>query len=371
MPITRLGFWLSVLFLCAACAAPPVPATPVPAGSASNGPATPSAPPPGTTLTLVTHDSFDVSKEVLSAFTAQTGIAVQVLKSGDAGEMLNTMLLSKENPLGDVVYGVDNTFLSRALDGGLFAPYQSPLLANIPDELELDPSHRLLPVDFGFVTLNYDHKWFQEHNLPPPSGIEDLVKPEYKGLTVVQNPATSSPGLAFLLVTIGRFGETGDRTYLDYWKDLVANDVLVTDGWSESYYNAFTVGSGGRGERPIVVSYATSPAAEVFFNNLKEPPSGSVNSPGNSFLQVEFAGVVAKSPHQQAARQLVDFMLGEAFQSDIPLHMFVYPANNKADVGDLFRQWAQAPAQPMTMAPDEIAAQRERWIDAWTKVVLR
>lgn len=360
MPITRLGFWLSVIFLCAACVAPPPPA-----------PATLPASPPGTTLTLVTHDSFDISQAVLSAFTEQTGITVQVLKSGDAGEMLNTMLLSKENPLGDVVYGVDNTFLSRALDGGLFAPYESPLLTDVPDELELDPSHRLLPVDFGFVTLNYDYKWFQEHNLPPPSGIEDLVKPEYKGLTVVQNPATSSPGLAFLLATIGRFGETGDRTYLDYWKDLVANDVLVTDGWSESYYNAFTVGSGGRGERPIVVSYATSPAAEVFFNNLKAPPSGSVNSPGNSFLQVEFAGVVAKSSHQQAARQLIDFMLGKAFQSDIPLHMFVYPANNKADVGDLFRQWAQAPAQPVTMPPAEIAAQRERWIDAWTKVVLR
>ena len=363
MPITRLGFWLSVLFLCAACATPLPPATPVSA--------TPAAPPPATTLTLVTHDSFDISQEVLSAFTEQTGIAVQVLKSGDAGEMLNTMLLSKENPLGDVVYGVDNTFLSRALDGGLFAPHPSPLLADIPDESELDPSHRLLPVDFGFVTLNYDSKWFREHNLPPPSGIEDLAKPEYKGLTVVQNPATSSPGLAFLLVTIGRFGETGDRTYLDYWQDLVANDVLVSDGWSESYYNAFTVGSGGRGERPIVVSYATSPAAEVFFNNLNEPPSGSVNSPGSSFLQVEFAGVIAKSPHQEAARQLVDFLLSEAFQNDIPLHMFVYPANNKADVGDLFRQWAQAPAQPVTMPPAEIAAQRERWINDWTKVVLR
>ncbi len=369
MTIFRFLICLGILVAGAACAAPPVPASPTPVAASASP--TPAAAPTGTTLTLVTHDSFDISQDVLDAFTRQTGIAVQVLKSGDAGEMLNTMLLSKENPLGDVVYGVDNTFLSRALDGGLFAPYDSPLLADIPAELQLDPSHRLLPVDYGFVTLNYDKKWFDEHHLAPPSDIEDLVKPEYKGLTVVQNAATSSPGLAFLLVTIGRFGESGARTYLDYWRELKANDVLVTDGWSEAYYNAFTVGSGGKGDRPIVVSYATSPAAEVFFNNLKEPPSGSVNTPGNTLLQVEFAGVVAKSPHQQAARQLVDFMLGQDFQKDIPLHMFVYPANSKADAGDLFRQWAQAPVQPVSLAPAEIAAQRDRWVDAWTKAVLR
>ncbi len=182
--------------------------------------APPTAPPLPESLILVTHDSFDVSEDVLQQFVQETGIEVEILKGGDAGEMLNTLILSKENPLGDVVFGIDNTFLSRALDADLFVPYESPHLADIPDALELDPTHSLLPVDSGYVTLNYDVAWFAENGLEPPADIEDLTDPAYKGLTVVENPASSSPGLAFLMTTIGRFGAEGDYTYLDYWRDL-------------------------------------------------------------------------------------------------------------------------------------------------------
>ena len=323
-----------------------------------------------TEITLVTHDSFDASDNVLRQFEEETGLKLNILQSGDAGEMLNTLLLSKDAPLGDVVYGIDNTFLSRALTGGLFLPYQAPALADIPDRLKLDPDNRLLPVDFGYVTLNYDIQWFKDHNLAPPTDIEDLLKPAYRGLTVVENPASSSPGLAFLFITVGRFG-TEDDAWLDYWRQLRANDVLVTDGWSAAYFGQFTVGSGGEGDRPIVVSYATSPAAEVFFNELDAPPSASVNTPGNSFEQVEFVGILARSPNQAAARKLVDFLLSPAFQEDIPQHMWVYPANSKATVGELFDRWAEVPADPVRLAPDDIAAHREAWIEAWTDVMLR
>ncbi len=322
-------------------------------------------------ITLVTHDSFDISEVVLAQFENETGIDVSILKSGDAGEMLNTLILSKENPLGDVVYGIDNAFLSRALEAGLFEPYDSPALASIPDELKLDPSHSLLPVDFGFVTLNYDIKWFEENDLAPPKDIEDLVDPAYTGLTVVQNPASSSPGLAFLLATVGRFGSAGAYSYLDYWSDLKANDVLISDGWSEAYWGSFTVGSGGEGDRPIVISYATSPVAEVYYNELSAPPSRSVNSAGNSFEQIEFVGILANSNHQQASRLLVDFLLSQTFQEDISLHMFVYPASTTADMGELFRQWADVPVDPVTVDPAEITAHREAWIEAWTDVMLR
>ncbi len=324
-----------------------------------------------TEVTLVTHDSFDASEEVLQRFTEETGIKIDILKAGDAGEMLNTLLLSKDAPLGDVVFGIDNTFLSRALAGDLFVPYQAPALADIPDKFKLDPENHLLPMDYGYVTLNYDIKWFEEHDVAPPKDIEDLIKPEYKGLTVVENPASSSPGLAFMLITVWRYGDKGEYTFLDYWRDLKKNDVLVTDGWSDAYFGQFTAGSGGEGDRPIVVSYATSPAAEVFFNNLPEPPTASVNTPGNSFEQVEFVGILAKSKKQEAARKLVDFLLSPTFQEDIPTHMWVYPANSKADVGDLFRKWAEVPQEPAQLAPDEIAAHREQWIEAWTDVMLR
>ncbi len=334
-------------------------------------PSPPAAQPTPASLTLITHDSFDISAGVLAQFTADTGIAVQLLKGGDAGEMLNALILSKENPFGDVVYGIDNTFLSRALDAQLFAPYAAPALADIPDRLKLDPENRLLPVDFGYVTLNYDIAWFSERGIEPPADIAHLTEPLYKGLTVVQNPASSSPGLAFLLASVGRFGDGEFYSYKDFWQDLRANDTLVVDGWSDAYYGHFTVGSGGAGQRPIVVSYATSPAAEVFFNDLDAPPTASVNTPGNSFAQIEFAGILANSPHQQAAHRLIDFLLSPTFQNDIPLHMFVYPANTQADSGDLFRQWAAIPADPITLAPEAIAANRAAWIETWTDLMLR
>jgi thiamine transport system substrate-binding protein len=356
--LLRLSLLLLLPLILLACA-PPTP----------SADSTPAARPEA--LILVTHDSFDISAEVLAQFKNETGIEVQILKAGDAGEMLNTLLLSPEHPLGDVVYGLDNAFLSRALEANLFAPYPSPLLADIPDALELDPGHSLLPVDFGYVSLNYDKAWFTDKGLAPPDDLEDLAQPAYRSLAVIQNPASSSPGLAFMLATIARFGESGDYTWLDYWRDLRANDVLIADGWSEAYYGAFTAGSGGEGDRPIVVSYATSPAAEVYFNNLTEPPTASIDTPGNSFEQIEFVGILANSPRQETARRLVDFLLSPAFQEDIPLHMFVYPANEKAAAGELFEQWAAIPGQPARLAPDAIASGREGWISAWTDVMLR
>jgi len=356
---------LLALTLTACAITPPTANTPEASLPATNTPAA------VTELTLVTHDSFDASEEVIARLQQETGVKLNILKSGDAGEMVNMLLLSKDAPLGDVVYGVDNTFLSRALQGGLFAPYDAPALAHIPDRLKLDPKNRLLPVDYGYVTLNYDIAWFKEHNLKPPADIADLIRPDYKGLTVVENPASSSPGLAFLLTTIWRYGDAGEHPWPDYWKQLRANDVLVTDGWSDAYFGQFTAGSGGEGARPIVVSYATSPAAEVFFNDLDAPPTASVNTPGNSFEQVEFVGILANSPHQEAARRVVDFLLSPAFQQDIPTHMWVYPANNQAKVGDLFEKWAEIPAEPVRLSSDEIAAKREAWIETWTDIMLR
>ncbi|RME59009.1 MAG: thiamine ABC transporter substrate-binding protein [Caldilineae bacterium] len=322
------------------------------------------------TLVVGSHDSFSASEEVLNAFQEQSGVTLQFLELGDAGEALNKLILSKDAPLADVFFGVDNTFLSRALDADIFEPYESPLLAKIPDELELDPQHRLLPVDYGFVNINADRLWFQEHNLPIPATLEDLTDPQYRGLLVVENPATSSPGLAFLLATIAHFGEDG---YLDFWRALRDNDVLVTDGWSEAYFEHFTVGSGGAGDRPLVVSYTTSPPADVLFatDGRTEPASVNVNPPGGVFRQIEFVGIVRGTAHRKAAEQFIDFMLSETFQEDIPLQMFVYPVNPDADLPELFVKFAETPDDPAVVDPAAIEANREAWIQAWTDVMLR
>jgi thiamine transport system substrate-binding protein len=348
---------LLVSLLLAACAPP----------TATTGIETPVAP---RTLTLMSHDSFSASEQVIASFQEQHDVELKFLKAGDTGSALNQAILSKANPLADVFFGVDNTFLSRALDAGIFESYASPMLADIPDELEMDPQHRLLPVDFGDVCLNYDKAWFEGKALTPPARLEDLVGADYKGLTVVENPATSSPGLAFLMATVAHFGETGSYTYLDFWRDFRASDVLVTDGWEDAYWGQFSAASDGT--RPIVVSYATSPAAEVFFSEgaLAQPPTANVLSPGSCFRQVEFVGILKGTPNRDLAEALVDFLLSQPFQEDLPLQMWVFPANQKAQLPEVF-QWAEIPDEPAQLSPAEISSHRDQWIESWTEEVLR
>ncbi len=320
------------------------------------------------TLRLMTHDSFDISAETMARFTEETSIAVDVFKAGDAGTVVNLAALATDDPLADILFGVDNTFLSRALENEIFASYESPLLAEISDGLKLDPQYRALPVDFGDVCLNYDRAWFTANPLEPPQSLDDLIDPAYAGLTVVENPATSSPGLAFLLATVDTYGEEG---YLDYWRQLVDNEVLVTDGWEDAYYGAFTAASDG--DRPIVVSYASSPPAEVYFAEtaLEVAPTAAVGSDGSCFRQIEFVGVLKGTEYEQEAQLLVDFLLSRQFQEDIPLHMFVFPANEKAELPEVFLEHSQIPENPATIPPQEIAENREAWVQAWTETVLR
>ncbi|MEJ2748649.1 MAG: thiamine ABC transporter substrate-binding protein, partial [Anaerolineae bacterium] len=259
-------------------------------------------------------------------------------------------------------------FMSRALAADIFEPYDAPSLANVPEAFQLDDSHRLLPVDYGDVCLNYDKAWFAQSGLALPQSLADLTDPAYDGLLVVENPATSSPGLAFLLTTISQFGTDG---YLDYWADLRANDVLVTNGWEDAYYGHFSVA--GDGDRPLVVSYASSPPAEFIYADppVDEAPSASIVAPGMCFRQIEFVGILRGTPHQELAQEWVDYMLSRPFQEDIPLNMFVFPVNTSAALPDAFVEWAQIPAETAVVDPAEIDANRETWIEAWTEVVLR
>ena len=215
----------------------------------------------GASVRLVTHDSFAVSQNVLDAFTARTGIEVEVLQGGDAGTVVNQAILTKDNPIGDVLFGVDNTFLTRALRADIFERYRARALASVPEALRLDPKARVTPIDYGDVCINYDKAWFASHKVKVPKTLQDLTKPAYRGKLVTEDPSTSSPGLAFLLATISAYGP--DK-WQHYWEQLRANDVQVVDGWEQAFYDEFS-GGGGGGSRPLVVSYASSPPAAVYF----------------------------------------------------------------------------------------------------------
>ncbi|HEX2620341.1 MAG TPA: thiamine ABC transporter substrate-binding protein [Phototrophicaceae bacterium] len=324
------------------------------------------------TLRVVTHDSFNVSEDVLNKFQEESGITVEIVRLGDAGAMVNQVVLSKDNPLGDVLYGIDNTFLSRGLDADIFEPYESPLLENVPDDFKLDEDMRVTPIDYGDICLNFDVSYFEENQLTLPETLKDLTKPEYKGLLVTENPATSSPGLAFLLASVAVFGEEGDYTYLDYWADLVKNEVLVDEDWSTAYYGDFTVPS-EEGERPLVVSYASSPPAEVFFADppVDNAPTGSVIADDTCFRQIEFTGILKGTANLEAAQQFIDFMLSVDFQNDMPLQMFVFPVNQEAELPEVFAEYAAIPEKSITLDSADIEKNREGWIEKWTEVVLR
>jgi thiamine transport system substrate-binding protein len=294
-------------------------------------------------------------------------VTVKVLPSGDAGAAVNQAILTKSNPLGDVFFGVDNTLLSRALDEGIFVRYTSPELDTVPKGLQLDSKHRVTPVDTGDVCVNYDKKYFSDKGLTVPRSIEDLAEPEYKGLFVVENPATSSPGLAFLLATVAKFGTNGWR---DYWSRLRSNDVKVVDGWEQAYNTEFS-GSAGKGNYPLVVSYASSPPAEVVNADPKpaEAPTGALLD--TCFRQIEFAGILKGTKHEKAAKQFVDFMLSQRFQEDMPLQMFVFPVREGVNLPPEFTKFAELAPKPLALPTREIARNRDTWISEWTDTVLR
>jgi thiamine transport system substrate-binding protein len=316
-------------------------------------------------IVLVTHGSFAVSEGTLEAFAEESGVPVTVLQSADAGTMVNQAILTKDNPIADVLYGVDNTFLSRAIAEDLFIPYAASQLDRVPDSLR-QPDNHVTPIDFGDVCINLDLIELDDRGLDLPQRLTDLADPAYRGVLVVEDPSTSSPGLAFLLATISVFGEDGEYPWQAYWRDLVSNDVQIVPGWEQAYYGEFSGGS-GEGERPVVVSYATSPVAEVYFSDLDAAPTAIIDD--GCFRQIEYAGILKGTEAESTSQQLVDFLLARTFQEDIPLNMFVYPANEDAALPEVFVEYATVPTDPVIMDPAAIEENRDRWLAEWATIV--
>ena len=324
------------------------------------------SPEPGATpskLVLVTHDSFTLSDGTLAEFTEQTGIDVEVQAAGDAGELVNKLVLTKDSPLGDVVFGIDNTFASRAVNEGVLENYVSADLTDAEDQYLLPADQggaQLTPIDNGDVCVNVDHEWFTEAGIEEPVTLDDLLKPEYKDLFVVPAANSSSPGLAFLLATIAANGEDG---WQQYWAGLVANGVKIDAGWSDAYYVDFS-GPSSEGDRPLVVSYASSPPFEVQEDGTV--PTGALLD--TCFRQTEYAGVIAGTQYPEAAGQLVDFLFSTTVQNDIPESMYVFPVNSAATLPEGWSETAKIAENPFVVSPADIDANREKWLTEWAAI---
>ena len=321
----------------------------------------------GKRVVLATHESWAVPKDVLKEFTRQTGYKVTVQAVGDAGALTNKLVLTKGAPIADAVYGIDNTFASRAVDEGVLDPHTPQALPASAERFALpdaEASERLTPIDYGDVCVNVDDAWFADHGVEPPQTLADLTDPKYKGLFVTPGASTSSPGLAFLLATIAEFGEDGWR---EYWADLMANDTRVTAGWTDAYTVDFTAGGGG-GDRPIVLSYASSPPFTIP-KGADEPTTSALLD--TCFRQVEYAGVLAGAENPEGARALVDFMVSPTFQKALPDNMYVFPVDESVPLPELWARWAEVDPDPLTVDPGQVAEHRDEWLTDWAEITTR
>ena len=297
-------------------------------------------------VTLLAYDAFIPKEGIFDEFTAATGAKVKVVTSGDSGVLISKAILTAGNPEGDVLWGLDNTLLSRAQKAELLTSYE--------------------PVDYGDICVNYDKQWFATHNTPIPSSLEDLVLPAYKGLLVTQDPVASSPGLGFLLGTIAHFGIDD---WKDYWTSLKTNGVHIAPDWTTAYSVDFS-GSSGKGKYPLVVSYGSSPPAEVLYSEkpINTPPTAVIES--TCFRQTEYVGALRGTHNPKLAAQLISYLLNVPFQESMPLSLFVFPVNKKATLPDLFTKFAMAPKNSLTLEPAVIEKNRDSWLNTWRDIIL-
>ena len=339
----RTSILLAALVVLAACSGSPGGTTDstVPAGDATTVPADAT---PGE-VTLLAYDSFTPAEGIFDAFEKQTGAKVKVVTGGDSGSLISKAILTAGNPEGDVLWGVDNTTLSRAEGARLLDSYE--------------------PVDEGDVCVNYDKQWYASRGITPPASLDDLVNPVYRGQLVVQDPVNSSPGLAFLMASVAKYGDG----WRQWWAQLRDNKVRIAADWTAAYTVDFS-GSSGKGKYPLVVSYGSSPPAEVLYaaTPIDEPPTGVIES--TCFRQTEYVGVLRGTRNPGLARALVDYLLDVPFQESMPLSLFVFPVNPQAKLPDLFTKFAVRAASPLTLDPDVIAVNRDKWLDEWRAIAL-
>jgi len=339
----RTSILLAALVVLAACGGSPGGTTDstVPAGDATTVPADAT---PGE-VTLLAYDSFTPAEGIFDAFERQTGAKVKVVTGGDSGSLISKAILTAGNPEGDVLWGVDNTTLSRAEGARLLDSYE--------------------PVDEGDVCVNYDKQWYASRGITPPASLDDLVNPVYRGQLVVQDPVNSSPGLAFLMASVAKYGDG----WTQWWAQLKENKVRIAADWTAAYTVDFS-GSSGKGKYPLVVSYGSSPPAEVLYaaTPIDEPPTGVIES--TCFRQTEYVGVLRGTRNPGLARALVDYLLDVPFQESMPLSLFVFPVNPQAKLPDLFTKFAVRAASPLALDPDVIAESRDKWLDEWRAIAL-
>ena len=310
------------------------------------------------TLVIYCYDSFasewGPANAVIPPFEEKYGIKVELKSAGDSGQVLSRAILEKDEPKADIIMGIDNNILSKALSEDVLAAYKPENIGNVPEHLIFDPEYRAIPFDYGFFSINYD----SEKITAPPSSLEDLTAPEYKDSLILMDPRTSGPGLGFLLWTISVYGDD----FTDYWKRLAPSILTITDGW-DSGYGLYTAG-----EAPMVLSYTTSPPYHVEYEETDRYKATIFDS-GN-YMHIEAMGIVKGAPHRKAAEKFIEYMLTDEFQKALPLTNFMMPAKAGTPLPDSF-SYAPVSERPLLLDTKTIEENLATWLDAWLEVAVQ
>ncbi|MBC7098069.1 thiamine ABC transporter substrate-binding protein [Candidatus Bipolaricaulota bacterium] len=319
----------------------------------------------GAELVVYTYDSFvswGPAQAIEEAFeAAHPGVDLVWVAPGDSSEMLARLIGERKagGTDADVFLGIADVELPRALAQGVFQPYSPesiPNLAHVPADLLFDQTGHVVPYDHGYITFVYDSEALPEDLVP--QSLEDLTRPELKGMIVLEDPRTSSPGLSFLLWTVAHFGEAG---WLDYWRRLLPNVLTVTKGWSEAY-DMFLAG-----EAPIVLSYSTDTAySYIAEGSLRYRV---ITPDGEAYRQVEGMGIVAGTDQPQLAHAFLDLVLSKEIQELIPTSQWMFPASSEAEPPEDFARYAVIPARPISLPPEYVAEHLEGWLSGWQRLL--
>ena len=318
------------------------------------------------TLTILTYDSFAVSSDLVEDFETENNVKLQFIQAGSGGEVIARAVLTRDDPIADVIIGFDFSQFGKVFANDILEAYDSPELADIPEIYQLDAENRALPFNFGEICINYDKKYFADHDLAIPASLDDLLKPEYKGLLVTQDPSSSNTGIGFLIATIEQYGEDG---FVDYWNGLIRNGLVIGNSWSSTYYTNFSAAS-GNGEQPMVVSYTTSPAAEFIYSETGDAPTDSLTSDGMCYRSIEFCGILKNAKNPDLAKKFIDAFIGKEWQEDLPMQMFVYPVNEQAELPEEFELYGKPAVHPVMPDPERVAEKHDEWIRTWAEEVL-
>ncbi|MHA1198677.1 MAG: thiamine ABC transporter substrate-binding protein [Candidatus Heimdallarchaeaceae archaeon] len=347
-------------------------------------------------LVIYTYESLlaDPGYDFISAYASYSGIPtseIRIVYMEDANSVLSKAILEKDDPTADVLIGLDNVMIHDAKEEGILQIYDSPTLVNISETLvtNLDPEKYLLPYDYGIIALWYDLNRINTSTNPELEylTLDDILEYDLDKQLIVEDPTLSSPGLGFLLWTIAIYGDPEinfegvlGQNWRDWWSEA-KSDLRIASSWGDAFSIYYTPEE----DRPMMVSYGTSPAYDVCHPDYgvgegNPPPSAAVVSHENptalqiimknAWLQIEGIGLVNNAPHTVEAKKFIDWFLDQELQDNIPLNNWMYPANLHANIPTCFADNSISP-DSMTqllndiLTPDMIEDNLNDWLKDW------